>query len=241
MLKALKRLARSVLLGVRRDPVTGHLYYRVEGTRVHLRFADECIRPQYRDASFREIYFKHYLPTGSDCVVDFGAGLGTEIVMLAARSPDLRYIAVEIQPWVYECLCLTLAQLPAGFEPYGLAVGEGGRVRIAPARAGEDASTLAGGPIPVESLTWREFASRHRIQRVDLLKMNVEGAEAALLDQIDLSQIQRAIVSFHDFRADRGEGEHYRTRARVEARLRTAGFALTPVGDSWMFAERLLD
>ena len=236
-MRALLRRLKPHVLGLRRDPATGHLYYRIEGVRHYVRFPEETIRARYRREAFERIYFNHYRPSGTDCVVDFGAGLGTEIIPLARMAPDLRYIAVEIQPWVYECLCLTLAQLPAGFEPFGLAVGEGETVRIAPTREGVDASTLAGGPIPVTAIAWSEFVRRHGIGRVDLLKMNVEGGEADLLDHIDLEPVLRVIVNIHDFRADRGEGEHFRTRARVEARLRSAGFRLTPVGDDWIFAD----
>ena len=237
-MRSILRRLKPHLLGLRRDPATGHLFYPVEGVRHYVRFPGETIRARYRRAAFEEIYFRHYLPSGSDCVVDFGAGLGTEIVRLARLAPELRYVAVEIQPWIYECLCLTLAQLPAGFEPFGLAVGEGGPMRIAPTLEGVDASTLAGGPVPVETIRWSDFVRRHAIGRVDLLKVNVEGGETALLEHIDLDPVQRVIVNVHDFRADRGEGEHFRTRARVEERLGSAGFRLVPVKEDWIFADR---
>jgi FkbM family methyltransferase len=237
-MRALLRRLKPLAVGMRRDRQTGHLYYPVEGVRHYLRFPEEAIRERYRRAAFEQIYFKEYRPRGRDVVVDFGAGLGTEIIALARQAPELRYVAVEIQPWTYECLCLTLAQLPSGFGPFGLAVAANGPVRIVPTRAGVDASSLEGGAVPVESITWADFAGRHRIGRVDLLKMNVEGAEKALLDHIDLDMVERVIVGVHDFRADRGEGEHFRTRAHVEARLAGAGFRLKPVGDSWIFADR---
>lgn len=238
MLKRAKDLVRAAALGVRRDRTTGHLYYRVDGVRVYLRFPEECVRTAHRRLAEEAVYFRHYRPSGRDCVVDVGAGLGTEIVALAREAPELRYVAVEIQPWVYECLCLTMAQLPDGYRPFGLAIGAAGPVRIAPTRAGIDSSIVEGGPVPVETVSWHSFAARHGIDRVDLLKMNVEGAEAELLEHIDLAAVERVIVGVHDFRAERGEGERFRTRARVEERLRGAGFSLTPVEPSWIFARR---
>jgi FkbM family methyltransferase len=237
-MRALLKRLKPLAVGMRLDRQTGHLYYPVDGVRHYVRFPEEAIRERYRRAAFDEIYFREYRPSGRDVVVDIGAGLGTEIIPLARRSPELRYIAVEIQPWTYECLCLTLAQLPVGFEPFGLAIATEGPVHIAPTRAGVDASSIEGGPVPVESLTWGDFVRRHGIARVDLLKINVEGAEKPLLDHIDLGTVQRVIVGVHDFRADRGEGEHFRTRAHVEARLTAAGFRLTPVGETWIFASR---
>lgn len=238
MLRRLKGLLRAAALGVRRDAATGHLYYRIDGVRVYLRFPEECIRRAHRRLAEEAVYFRHYRPSGRDCVVDIGAGLGTEIVALAREAPELRYVAVEIQPWVYECLCLTMAQLPPGYRPFGLAIAEAGPVSIAPTQKGIDSSTVDGGPVPVETVTWGAFAERHGIERVDLLKMNVEGAEAELLEHVDLGAVERVIVGVHDFRAERGEGERFRTRERVEARLRGAGFSLIPVEPSWIFASR---
>jgi FkbM family methyltransferase len=244
MKQRLKRVAKSLVFRVHRDESTGHLYYPVEGVRLYIRLADECMRSSVRRWVVNDLYFKHYRPTGNDVVVDFGAGLGDEIIDLSRTAPDIRYIAVEIQPWVYECLCLTLAQLPAGYVPCGLAVGSQAVVRIAPTVAGLDASITEEGPVPVEGVTWPEFAARYGIDQVDLLKMNVEGAEADLLDHIDLGQVKRIIVSVHDFMADRGRGEHYRTRARVEERLVSAGFQLTRFEGSydwlrsWIYAQR---
>ena len=237
-MRALLRRLKPLALGIRRDPATGHLFYPIDGVRHYVRFPEETIRARYRRAAFEQMYFGEYRPQRRDVVVDIGAGLGTEIIPLAKEAPDLRYIAVEIQPWTYECLCLTLAQLPEGFQPFGLAIAEQGPVRIAPTREGIDASSLAGGPVPVESVTWPDFVRRHGISRVDLLKMNVEGAEKQLLDHIDLGVVERVIVGVHDFRSDRGEGEHFQTRAHVEVRLTQAGFRLKPVGETWIFAER---
>jgi FkbM family methyltransferase len=237
-MRALLKRLKPFALRLQRDAATGHLFYPVEGVRHFVRFREETIRERYRRAAFDGIYFKAFRPSGGQCVVDIGAGLGTEIISLARLAPDLRYIAVEIEPWTYQCLCLTLAQLPPGYRPYGLAIAEAGPLWIDPTPEGVDASTLAGGRIPVETVTWPQFARRHDIGTVDLLKINIEGGEAALLEHIDLGQVARVIVGVHDFRAERGEGEHFRTRAPVEARLRSAGFRLEDVTPDWIFAER---
>jgi FkbM family methyltransferase len=233
----LKRIARRALLGIRRDPATGHLYYPVDGRRVFLRFADEAPRLAHRRLWFDTVYFKNYLPAGRDCVVDIGAGLGIEAAVLAARSPDVRYIANEIQPWVYECLSLTFAGLPDGYEAFGLAIGDA-PVGITPTRDGLDAAVSDSGPVRVQSVTWPDFKRLFAIDRVDLLKMNVEGAEVALLEHIDLANVTRVAVAVHDFRAERGEGEQFRTRTRVTAILEAAGFAISPLPYDWLFAER---
>lgn len=239
MMNSIKQAARRIVLGIRRDVTTGHLFYDVGGTRVHLRLVEDALREKHRQSWFENVYFRHYCPCGTDCVVDFGAGLGIEIAMLAARSPDLRYVAVEVQPWVYECLSLTVAQLPPGFEAFGLAVGEAPSIRIAPTRYGVDATTMdGGGAVTVRAVDWEHFTREHGIGRIDLLKMNIEGAEADLLEHACLDQVRRVVVAVHDWRADLGQGDAFRTRARVEKRLSEAGFTLRQLPHDWIFADR---
>lgn len=157
--------------------------------------------------------------------------------MLAARAPDIRYVANEIQPWVYECLSLTFAGLPEGYAAFGLAIGDT-EVAITPTREGLDASISDCGAVRVPNVSWRAFKERFAIDRVDLLKMNVEGAETDLLRHIDLTDAERVAVAVHDFRADRGEGEHFRTRGKVTAILEAAGFAIREGPYDWLFAVR---
>lgn len=236
-MRTLLRTLKPYAMGMRRDRHTGHLWYPVEGIRLHIRRPHETMREVYRRRAF-DACFGGYRPRGNDVVVDFGAGLGTEIARLARIEPGLRYIAVEIQPWVYECLSLTFAQLPPGYRPFGLAVGQGDEARIDPTADSEEATCLGGGAVSVPMIGWDEFVRRHGLVRIDLLKMNIEGGEAELLDHANLDMVERVIVQVHDFRADRGEGEHFRTRARVEARLSGAGFALADRGANWIYGAR---
>jgi FkbM family methyltransferase len=243
-IRSLKNAAKKVHFRVRRDAVSGHLYYMIEGKRAYVRSAGDCMRAKHLRYAFDEIFYKHYLPSGEDCVVDFGAGFGFEAILLAERSPQARYIAVEIQPWIYECLCMTLSQLPRGFHAFGRFVGEAESIRLHPTRSGIDVYTESEGPVTVEGITWDGFRERFGIDKVDLLKVNIEGGERQLLDHIDLSDVDRLIVSTHDFRADRGQGEHFRTRSHVEGRLRSAGFDLIDIDGpqdwmrGWLYASR---
>ena len=210
----------------------------VDGWRVFLRFVGEAPRAADRRLWFETVYFNRYLPSGNDCVVDIGAGLGIEAAMLAARSPGVRYVANDIQPWVFECLSLTFAGLPESYQAFGLAIGDA-PVRITPTREGLDAAISDSGPVHVANVRWPDFKRRFAIERVDLLKINAEGAEVALLDHIDLADVARVAVAVHDFRADRGDGEQFRTRAKVTAILESAGFAISPpLPYDWLFAER---
>jgi hypothetical protein len=67
------------------------------------------------------------------------------------------------------------------------------------------------------------------VGRIDFLKMNIEGAERFALPGCRnvLPRTRFVCVAAHDFRAERGEGEQFRTFDFVCAFLRQAGFQLT--------------
>jgi len=59
----------------------------------------------------------------------------------------------------------------------------------------------AEGDIECEVITWKNFVKRFDIDSISVLKMNIEGAEWALIDSMDsedLSAIDQIAVSFHD-------------------------------------------
>jgi FkbM family methyltransferase len=238
-----RRLRRVRTL--RRDPASGLLAYPAFGARIFVRSRDDF--PYLDDVAWlcEKVIFARYLPRSGDTVVDFGAGFGEEAAWLAQRSPGVRYLGVEIQPSVFECLAHTMAALGPDHRAFPLAVGNGREVRIRSHQAYEKVGADGAGPVAVPAVSWRELASRFGLGRIDLLKVNIEGGERDLLEAIDdFGPIRRVVVSAHDFRAIRGEGEHYRTRAAITARLASQGYRLSGFqlgkrwADDWIFAER---
>jgi hypothetical protein len=64
---------------------------------------------------------------------------------------------------------------------------------------------------------------------ISFLKLNIEGAERQALPGCRevLGRTRSVCVAAHDFRADRGEAETFRTLGFVKSFLHEAGFALT--------------
>src|SRR5580693_7150013 len=73
------------------------------------------------------------------------------------------------------------------------------------------------GALQVAGISLDELLERENVQRIDFLKMNVEGAEALAIRGMDRTlRITRALsISCHDFRAGAGEGEFFRTRQLI--------------------------
>ena len=69
---------------------------------------------------------------------------------------------------------------------------------------------------------------RESVKRVGFLKMNIEGAEAlAIREMEETLRITRALcISCHDFRADNGESEFFRTKQLVQEAVKRAGFRI---------------
>ncbi|MBE2286887.1 MAG: FkbM family methyltransferase [Prosthecobacter sp.] len=77
---------------------------------------------------------------------------------------------------------------------------------------------------PVEVISLGTLRRRFNLNRIDVLKLDVEGAEFALLDQTPdhiLSDIRQVTVEFHDF-VPEFQGQRFYELAR--ARLESLGF-----------------
>jgi FkbM family methyltransferase len=232
-------------LRTRRDRDTGFLFQDTLGHRVYLKSTQDFIKPQLLEWLTREIYFKHYVPAATDTVVDIGVGLGHEAVWLGEHTGVRNYFGVEIQPSIYECLCNTMHEAGFGHKAVGTAISRStDDVFLRSAETYQTKSTLDNdGYIRVPTITWPAFLDKFSIGQIDLLKVNIEGGETHLLPSIgDFANIRRVIISAHDFRADAGEGEHFRTLAFVRAHLQQAGYSIRPIGSdwlrNWLYAER---
>lgn len=237
--------ATSAFINTRRDGTTGFLYQIIKGEKVFLRSRAEYLGEDLVQWLCEEIYFKYYLPSGSVTVVDIGAGLGQEAIYLYKTARPLNYYAIEIQPSIYECLSCTFYRAGCGYRAMGVAISESqSSVFIQSSSVYQVQRTVEKGFIEIPTIPWEGFQEKYKIQTIDLLKVNIEGGEVYLLPSIaDFSNIKRVIVSAHDFRADQGDGEYFRTRAFVTQYLIDKGYQIKSVGDGWLkdwiYGERL--
>ena len=81
---------------------------------------------------------------------------------------------------------------------------------------------------PVEGVTFDSLCARHGIDRIDFLKMNIEGAERRALPgcREALDRARSYASRRTTFARPAGEGEDFRTLAFVREFLTAAGFKL---------------
>ncbi len=227
------------------DKATGFYRYKRFEKFIYIRRHRHFLREKDLLWTCENLFFHHYRPSNDDIVLDLGAGYGEEAVYLSTYSPKVNYIGVEAQPVVYECLANTYRYLGDNFSAIPYVISDRDLVKFVSQYSYASVGEIPQGYIEVPTLQWDVFLQRYNIDRIDLFKMNIEGAEKEILQQItDFGIIKRFIISCHDFRANNNEGEWYRTKATVLSILEENGYRIKTFSygvnwaDDWIYAER---
>lgn len=132
-------------------------------------------------------------------ILDFGAHLGASVLWFHRRYPDARIYAVEPDRRSFRKLQRNVGGIPGVTVHHAALAGEEGERAFYEAERGWASSLIAsggGGPattVPV--VTLRGFI-RDQVQaeRVDLLKIDVEGAEWEVLPSERLAELAGSVV-----------------------------------------------
>jgi FkbM family methyltransferase len=136
-------------------------------------------------------------------VVDAGANIGLATLFFKQRYPQARVLAFEPEPATFEALERNVEE--NGLDdvtafPYALAR-EDGEVRLTGAPGGLGTTTLVGEGKSSHFIVEARRLSSFIDEPVDMLKLDVEGAEHAVLDDLastsKLSLIREMTVEYH--------------------------------------------
>lgn len=203
------------------------------------------VGPDLHTAHFSQVrtavegyWFDGYTPAENDVVIDVGAGIGEDAVILSHRvGPGGRVHAIEAHPATFACLEATVRRSGLlNVTNHLLAITEtNGTVSIS-----DDAHHLAnsivgtGKGIEIEAQSLDDFIERQGISRVDLLKLNIEGAERGAMSglQQQAAKVRNLAISCHDFVADKGGGDEFRTKDEVRKRMTELGFVVSERTDA---------
>jgi FkbM family methyltransferase len=190
-------------------------------------------------ANAQDYYLRHCRLKEGDVVFDVGAGRGEDTLAFSkAAGRTGRVIAIEAHPLSYELL-QAFCRLNGleNISPVNLAVmdkpGEISMVESNDWRANAVSVNGGAGAIKIRATTLDEICGGMGIERIDFLKMNIEGAERYALPGMEsiVGSTRAMCVACHDFLADRGQGEHYRTQQFVERFLEGHGFRIVSYPD----------
>ena len=189
-------------------------------------------------ATIASYWFHEYTPCEGDVVIDVGAGIGEDAVVLSRLVGATGQVhAIEAHPATYECLRSTIALSGLhNISAHQTAITkENGTVSIS-----DDAHHLANsivgtsGGIDVEAQSLDHFIERSGHSAIDLLKMNIEGAERGAMLGLDrqAGKVRHLAISCHDFIAERNGDDALRTKDAVRARLVELGYAVSERSDA---------
>lgn len=195
---------------------------RRRGERAEVEYRGRVIRlcdaPSFLSAwdeiFVNRIYDVGGIPSGKPMLVDAGANIGLAALYWKIRYGDFDYIGFEPDPEVAACASANLRAWAVDGELLGMAVagaeGEAGFVSD-----GADGGRLGEGALRVRTTRLSRFLPK----TVDLLKIDVEGAEAVVLDEVApaLGRVRNVFVEWHGRSGEAGFG-------RAISVLEAAGF-----------------
>ncbi len=207
--------------------------------------ADQC------EAFVRDVFLYDYTVKPGDVVLDVGAGFGTETLPLSKMvGASGRIIAIEAFPSTFTMLkrVCELNDLRNVTLVHAAVMDSNEPVKMSDVGADSYLENKIGSHgIEVPAVTIPDLVAEMKLDRIDFLKMNIEGAELpALRGAKDvLSLVQHAAIGCHDFLADEKGDESYRTKDVVKAILVDAGFTVRERSDDprpwaadYLFASR---
>jgi FkbM family methyltransferase len=145
-----------------------------------------------------------------DTVVDIGAHIGVVSIYLAKRYPDVRILAYEAIPRVFELLSANLRRNRVhNVTAFNLAVtGDGRDLELEShlnSNTGGSSAYASAGRLPghdrvtVASVTLDQILEQHGIERCPLLKIDIEGGEYDVLYNAKLlSRVANIRGEFHE-------------------------------------------
>jgi FkbM family methyltransferase len=172
------------------------------------------------------------LPGSVECAFDVGANVGQTVRYFVKRFPKATIHAFEPVPSTYADLVRAVGSLPK-VTCHNLALSDSATKReiVTTAISGHSSFTSplsANDPNAkkqvVETITADAFASAHGIERIDVLKIDTEGHEMAVLDGAAGLLAKGAVRSVYAEVTPSAANRHNTQFAQVFDRLTAAGF-----------------
>jgi FkbM family methyltransferase len=180
-----------------------------------------------------DLWMHAYQPGDGDVVVDVGAGTGWDTLAFSRRvGPRGRVVSIEAHPAIFACLQRMCGEnrLDNVTLVHAAITGSAGDVLISDAQdhLGHRIVGIDRG-VPVRGMTLDELCHSLRLNRIDLLKMNIEGAEKQAIRgmQETIRQASHVCIACHDFAVSLLAAPELETKDEITAFLEENNFCIT--------------
>jgi FkbM family methyltransferase len=140
-----------------------------------------------------------------EVIVDAGAYTGLSTAFFAMRYPDAQIIAIEPDPGNYDLLIKNTAGFGNVRTIRAALWGESGSVNLTDPGAGSWGLRLAANVCnnpasPIQAITVNDIMQEYHIDRIDLLKLDIEGSEKEVFANSDswIENIEAICIELHD-------------------------------------------
>jgi FkbM family methyltransferase len=211
----------------------GAWIHRYRGAKIPHATLGRAAPPAVFTAQARELVLYDYTPREGDTVFDIGAGIGAETLLFSRLVGDSgQVVAMEAHPRTFRRLLdLCQANRLENVTPLQIAVSDADGTVVISDRGDHLRNTVveAGEGIEVKARRIDTVAKELSVTRIDLLKMNIEGAERQAIRGVGplLAGTRHLCISCHDFLADDNGSEELRTKRFVRDFLLEHGFQVT--------------
>ena len=135
-------------------------------------------------------------------IVDLGANIGLSLALFSERYPEARIYGFEPAPDNFEILQLNIAACP-NVQAFQVAVvPQDGRVGLINPDGQQDSYRFggAGGSNSVEGWSMSTVIRKLGIDKIDILKIDIEGAEYELFESAQdwLGHVNTILVEVHE-------------------------------------------
>ena len=181
----------------------------------------------------RRDWLSFYKPQPGDTIVEVGAGIGVEAILLSQAVGETgRIIAIEAHPRTYSCLLKT-CEYNSLKNVTALNIALVDRetpvfLEDSPQHIGNAVVPGDTGPIRVRGRALNDVCTEYGIGDIALLRMNIEGAEKFAIQGMDavLGRIAHVAIECHDFKAERTGNDFFRTKRTITEFLLDNGFRI---------------
>lgn len=146
------------------------------------------------------------LPFVPQTIMDLGANIGMASVYFANRYPNAQIVAVEAEASNFEMLLLNTSQYPK-IRPIHAAVwNRDGNIALSSPREGYHLTdklgfaVIDGDNTPIRAVTMRTLMNEVRMPSIDLLKVDIEGAEKEIFESAPdwICKVRGLAIELHD-------------------------------------------